>query len=49
MNLILAFVGNCGNQLLDVNGEMQEAETSSMRVQMQETGTEQLVVVMKSL
>ncbi len=40
MNLIWAFIGNCGNQLLDVNGEIQEAETSSVRVQMQVTGAE---------
>jgi hypothetical protein len=49
VNLILASVGNYGNQLLDVNGEVQVATTISMRVQMQVTGAEQLVVVMKSL
>ena len=49
VNLIWASVGNCGNQLLDVNGETQEAETLSVRVQMQVTGTEQPVVVMKLL
>lgn len=36
MNLIWASVWNCGNQYLDVKGEVREAETSSMRVPMQE-------------
>jgi len=49
VNLIWASVGNCGNQLLDDNGETQEAETLSVRVQMQATGAEQPVVAMKLL
>ena len=36
MNLIWAFVRNCGNQYLDVKGEMQGTESSSMRVLMRE-------------
>ena len=49
MNLIRAFIKNCGNQDFDANGELQEAETSSIRVQMQGTGAEQLEVAMKLL
>ena len=36
MNLIWASVWNHGNQYLDVKGGIQEEETSSMRVPMQE-------------
>lgn len=36
MNLIWASVWNCGNQYLDVKGEIRETEISSMRVPMQE-------------
>jgi len=36
VNLIQAFIWNYGNQYLDAKGEIQEAETSSVRVPMQE-------------
>ena len=41
--------GTAGTSRLDVKGDVQVAETMRTRVPMQETGTEQLVVVLKWL
>lgn len=49
VNLIWAPIGNCGNQSFDVKREIQEAETSSMRVPKQSAGADQLVLVKKCL
>ena len=49
VNLTEAFVRNCRNQSLDDKGEIQIAKSMRVRVPMQGTGAEQLVVVMKSL
>ena len=49
VNLTEAFVRNCRNQSLDVKREAQIAKSMRVRVSMQGTGTEQLVVVMKPL
>ena len=48
-NLIQALVWNVGTCRSDDNGEIQVAETARMRVPIRGTGTDQLVVVLKSL
>jgi len=47
VNLIWAFMRNCGNQFLDDKGEIQVTKFTRVRVPMHETGAEWLVVVMK--
>ena len=47
VSLIWAFMRNCGNQFLDAKGEIQVDKTTRMRVPMQDTGAERLVVVLK--
>lgn len=42
-------LGTAGTSRLDVNGEIQVAETTRIRVRMQDTGAELSVVVMKPL
>ena len=49
VSLIEAFVRNYGNRRLDAKGKVQIAKSIRMRVQMQGTGTEQFVVVIKEL
>ena len=48
-NLIQALVRNVGTCRPDDKGEIQVEETIRMRVPMRGTGTDQLVVVLKSL
>ena len=47
MTLFQALFGNVGTCRLDVKGEVQVANPTSMRVPMPSTGAEQPVVVMK--
>ena len=47
VTLFQAFLGNVGTGRLDVKGEVQVVNPTSMRVPMPSTGAEQPVVVMK--
>lgn len=49
VSLIRAPIRNCGNQDLDVKGEIQVDETIRIRVPKQGTGADQPVVAMKPL
>jgi len=49
VSLIRAPVRNCGNQGLDVKGEIQVDKTIRIRVPKQDTGADQPVVAMKPL
>jgi hypothetical protein len=47
MNLGQALLWNCGNQCIDVKGDIQIVEAIRVRVPKRCAGAEQLVVVMK--
>jgi hypothetical protein len=48
VNLVWAFVWNCGNQFLDAKGEAQMDTTIRARIPMQEIGADQSVVAKKA-